>query len=531
MDPGIKEALDRGLNIFLTGAGGVGKSFQSERIIEYLKQNISVCAPTGAAAIQVGGVTIHSLLGQGLFVGTVDSLVERMMKIRGGDLVKQWCTMDTLLIDELSMTDVSLFVRASKVIQAIRRHVYEYPWKYNGLKVSGIKSEKDLDKPWGGIRLILVGDFLQLPPIQPYVEQIGIVIEKGGDGNDIELPVTKSYRYLFEHPIWTEIDPYVIYLNEPKRFMTGDIDEEEANEYFHILGDIRLGILSERVKQFMSECSKKPQAKKFPCIEEYNASITSLTAGVHGMSIGTENKKEAIIFPTVLIATNKEVDKHNMDQLKKLQGEEHTYHATFRCNSRTTVMSKEDMTRSCLAPDPLTLKIGAQVMLLTNKLDLGLCNGSRGVVVGFKEVRGTRIEQRIGDNNNPNNSPIINSSECLPIVQFMNGRIIAIEPYTWSCTLRTKGLSTDEKPRASLTQIPLRLAYALSIHKAQGISLDSVYLSLSSCFAPGQLYVALSRCRSRANTFIKDWDEKSFWKCRPDKKAIEFYANLKPSTL
>ena len=164
-------------------------------------------------------------------------------------------------------------------------------------------------------------------------------------------------------------------------------------------------------------------------------------------------------------------------------------------------MSKEDMIRSSRSPDPLVLKIGAQVMLLVNKLDLGLCNGSRGVIIGFKE-----------------------DTQSYPVVRFMNGKIITIEPHTWSCSVYVKDI--DEKKRATLSQLPLRLAYAISIHRAQGLTLDSVYLSLSSCFESGQLYVALSRCRSKEHTYIKDWDEKSFWKCKPDKRALFFYQQL-----
>lgn len=495
MDTKIKEVLDQGKNIFLTGPGGTGKSYQTQRIVEYLNENVSVAAPTGAAAIQVGGVTLHSLLGQGLFLGSVENLIEKMKRIRGGandkdSPLSRWCVMDTLLLDEVSMVDVSLFVRASKVIQAIRRDVYENPHNYNNIRVSRLSNlskdevEKRLSSPWGGIRLILVGDFLQLPPIQPYVEQIGVRTEKDIHGNEVQVPVTKSYRYLFEHPIWQEMNLTTIYLTEPKRFQGADISDEESSDYFNILSDIRLGILSDRVRNFMNECSKKPQAKRFPSLDDLS------TTG-------------ATIIPTVLIATNKEVDKHNSDQLSKLPGKEYIYHAVFRCNSRTSV-SKEDMVRSCLAPDPLVLKVGAQVMLLVNKLDLGLCNGSRGVVVGFRE----------GSNN--------------PIVQFMNGKVITIDPHTWSCSARMK---SDEKCRASLIQIPLRLAYALSVHKSQGQNCDSVWLSMDTCFESSQIYVALSRCKDRRYLFIKGWSEQVWNKCLPDRRAIEFYQNLQSSTL
>lgn len=481
----IQEIIDqKERNIFICGEAGTGKSTCLRSIIDNLiisKIDHLISAPTGVAALNIEGQTLHSLLGQGLFIGSVEQLTKKMLyQNRDGftECTKRWIDCEILIIDEISMMDVSLFVRASEVLKRVRTYAYE-----NGYKVGGIDNlARTTDQPWGGIRLILVGDFLQIPPIQKYVEELP---SPGVDQMGNPLPGEKrTYTYLFEHEIWDNLNLHVIHLTKPMRYIESTIPDID---YIGSLSDIRIGILSERAKKLIAYCSRSPSARK--------------------CTVTTTDNKTLHIIPTVLIATNKEVDKYNEDEMKKLIGEEKSFPITFKCTGKVPSISKEDMLKYSSIPEVLKLKVGCQVMLTKNMMKYNLCNGSRGVITGFNTT-GNNIS--------------------LPIVEFMNGKILTID-YNNKEMHRKIYAGSDEKGEwqtAILTHIPLRLAYALTVHRSQGLSLDNVHLSVSSIFGPSMLYVALSRCRSAENTFIKGWSIQVWNKSKPDPKAIAFYETL-----
>lgn len=422
---------DKEGNIFLTGAGGTGKSYALREYISLNdSENLYVTASTGIGAVNVDGITFHKLMAMGKHIGDTESIISRIMGSK--ELKNRWLSMKVLIIEEISMLDIGVFVNVSKAISAIR----EDP------------------RPFGGIKIILCGDFLQLPPIYPHVDN------------------GETYKYLFQHPVWKAMDLSVVYLKEPKRYTVSSTVPEyrlKGIEFFKILQDIRYGILSDRVLHLMKECSRPPVIKDG-------------------------------IRPTILMATNREIDDFNDKELAKLDGKEYAYTALFSPNDNP-MLSKEDMLRNTRLSGNLRLKIGAQVMLLVNMNDIGLCNGSRGVVTGFNT-----------DEKN------------YPIVKFTNGLSLTIHPHTWTSTIKSG--TPVVKHTFRLTQIPLKLAWAITVHKSQGLTLDSVYVSLSSCFAPGMVYVALSRCKSMENLFINGWSISVWNRCKPDQNAVEFYKKL-----
>lgn len=335
-----------------------------------------------------------------------------------------------LIIDEISMLDIGFFIRAGKIIQNIHRS----------------------NKIWGNLRLILVGDFAQCPPVKYYQE---------GEGEH-----AKSYKFLFQHPVWEELNLRIIYLTKPYR----TVDDR----YLSILNNIRNGYLSDSVKQFFKDRSRK-------------------------MTIRNGVK------PTMLIGTNNEVDQFNKLELSKLEGDTYRFIYSFYTSVPSDIISsdklEDDMKKGSMAPDILELKIGAQVMNLVNDADKGIFNGSRGVIIGLSE-------------------------QGYPIVKFRNGKVFTIEPYTWTSYIKLG----NEKYKMSRTQIPLKLAYALTIHKCQGCTLDSVAIMINTCFDAGMLYVGLSRCRSPEDLFIVGYDDRnidSIWKkCKSDPSVIRFYNSL-----
>lgn len=469
-------------NILITGSAGTGKSYLLKELIPKLKGNVYITSSTGISAISIGGCTLHKLVGLGLAKESVEICVKRIKKNK--KLLSLWLNIDILIIDEISMLDIGYFIKISRVMAEIR--------SYN--------NPSNLYQPWGNIKLICIGDFLQLPPVQLYKED------------------NKSYKYLFQHPIWNDCNFSIIYLTNPKRYIdinshissnlsnictdmlynktdikiykepcidikslidnkqidSNDYDKYKSGlEFFQALSYIRIGLDHSVINELMDKCSLKPK------------------------------KSKEGILPTILISTNKEVDDYNLQELNKLSGEEKIYIPHF-IYSIDSIITKDDLIKSSLVSDPLRLKIGAQVMLLVNQPDNNLGNGSRGIVVGFENVTN------------------------IPIVEFLNGIKIPVPVHTWETNIIYEvGSNENHKThRATLTQIPLKLAWACTIHKSQGLTLDSVYLYLGSVFSPGQLYVALSRCRNSDNMYIKDWNHNIFAKCKPDKDAIKFYEQL-----
>lgn len=440
------EAIDQGKSIFLTGSGGTGKSFLLNVLYnEFYKKpgrRIALTALTGCAALLLHpkAKTIHSWAGIGLGTEPVDILVANVKK--SNKARTRWIGADILVIDEVSMMTPELFEKLDYVGRKIRR------------------SEST---PFGGLQIVLVGDFYQLPPVS-----------KGSE----------TTSFVFESPLWKVIGLETYELTE--------IVRQKDSDFQTILNEARKGELTKK--------SLKTLAKR----------------------MGLDYKTEKIL-PTMLFTRRAQVDTINMTHLKKLTTER-------RCFKATTVFDPTQNTSKLTEKDPLVraaiekldanasytpeliLAIGAQVILLTNlNHSAQLINGSRGVVIGF-EVPSSLAEdpKDLKDQKDPN--------LLVPVVEFRNGRRVPITAITWE---------VPDMPTVKRQQIPLKLAYAITIHKCQGATLDCALIDVGKkTFEYGQAYVALSRVKDMESLYIHDLDPEAF---RAHPKVKEFYTNCAPT--
>jgi len=378
------EVMLSGESVLLTGPAGAGKTFVLNQFIRIAKgegKHVSVTATTGLAAMHLGGTTIHSWSGIGVSDELQPNFIEYMAKGRREIIEKT----DVLIIDEVSMLHDFRLDMIDEVCRIVRKK----------------------DEPFGGIQLIMSGDFFQLPPINR------------GD--------SRAGGFVVNSKVWQELDPAICYLEEQYR--------QDDQELLDILNAMRAGELN------------RGHAEKLLA------------------RVGIEPDDDDVI--TELHTVNVDVDKLNDARLDLLDGDELFY-------SQTTTGGKnyvENLQRSVLAPATLRLKKGALVMAVKNSLDRKYVNGSLGTVIDFEA--GTEY----------------------PVVEFRNGKVVTMSPDTWE-------LRDGEKKRASITQIPLRLAWAITVHKSQGMTLDAAKIDLRKAFVEGMGYVALSRVKNLHSLYL-----------------------------
>ncbi len=371
------DILKTGANVFLTGEPGAGKTYVINQYIAWLEAcglSVAVTASTGIAATHIGGMTIHSWSGAGardtLTQYDLDQIVSREATVKRVKKAK------VLVIDEISMLDGKLLDMVDVICRTIRQR-------------------KDA---FGGLQVIFVGDFFQLPPVT-----------RQGD----------MMRYAFESRAWLEARTLVCYLTEQHR--------QEDELLLSLLTSIRRNEIEEDHYTLLNEQT----------------------------DIAYEG-----IEPTRLYTHNADVDAVNATKLAALPGRARTYTMSGR-GSKTLL---EVLVKNCLSPETLTLKEDAMVMCTKNNFEAGYVNGTLARVTAF----------------DAGGQPIIETTE---------GRKIVMETTTWD-------VIEDGKMRASIEQYPLRLAWAITVHKSQGMSLDAAEVDLSRAFVYGQGYVALSRVRS-----------------------------------
>lgn len=435
------DILKTGKNVFLTGSAGSGKTYTLNEYIHYLRARrvpVATTASTGIAATHMNGITIHSWSG----IGIKDELSERDLANLSRKKILKDRLRETavLIIDEISMLHAKQLNAVNQVLKHMRQS----------------------EEPFGGIQLVVAGDFFQLPPV----------------GNRGE---TNREKFAFMSEAWLEAGFKICYLSEQHRQNTDE--EENAISLDNILNQIR-----------------GEEGVSFEAIEALQNTFY----------------QDVDINRTRLFTHNVNVNKINKHELALLNGETVTYNAIAHGDNKLV----ETLKKSVRTSDELTLKVGAKVMFIKNNNELGVSNGTMGELVGFttiKPLKSSNDHSAISedsesddleaettdidieetdetivaiDGEDESESTALVSTDRYPVIKLNNGRQVIAEGEEW--------VVEDENGEilASYTQIPLTLAWAITIHKSQGMTLDAAEIDLSKTFELGQGYVALSRLKS-----------------------------------
>lgn len=374
------QVLTFGKNVFLTGAAGSGKTHLLNQYIAWLRDRgiePAITASTGIAATHIGGQTIHSWSG----IGVKDYLSEYDLDYieQNERLVKRFRATRVLIIDEVSMLSAPTLDAVSQALQA------------------GLRSQL----PFGGMQVVLCGDFFQLPPVSRGSRSV----------------------FAFESEVWQDLELHVCYLMDQYR--------QNDDDLLGVLNAIRDGTVN----------------------RGHRATLDS--------RVGVLPEGDV----PHLYTHNVDVDRLNQARLDALPG------AVKRFSMRTkgNKARVETLKKGLLVPQELELKEGATVMFVKNSQQGGYVNGTVGVVTGFKTG--------------------------VPRVLTRDGARIDADYETWTIT-------EGDTVRAEVTQIPIRLAWAVTVHKSQGLTLDAAQIDLSKTFVAGQGYVALSRARTLAGLYL-----------------------------
>jgi ATP-dependent exoDNAse (exonuclease V) alpha subunit len=378
--------LESGQSVLLTGAAGTGKTYVLNQFIRRAKgagKSVAVTATTGLAATHLNGATIHAWSGIGVRDAIDGMFYAKLSKARA-DLINK---ADILIIDEISMLhDFRL-----DMVEEVTRHV------------------RGGDRPFGGLQVIVCGDFFQLPPVNARDSR------QGG--------------FITSSQIWHQDVFRVCYLEQQYR-------QAEDDTYSAILNGIRAGQLTRRQ--------------------------------LDALQARTKAVADPFTPRTRLLTVNIDVDTINHEHLDALAGDEVEFEMTTTGSKKYV----ETLLKSCLAPVRLRLKRGAMVMCIKNSPDKKYVNGSLGEVIHFEQ------------------------GSDYPIVKLTSGKEITVRPETWE-------LVDGEKRRATATQLPLRLAWAITVHKSQGMTLDEAQIDLRKAFVEGMGYVALSRVRDLKSLILE----------------------------
>lgn len=380
---GLLESRD---NIFLTGAPGTGKSFLIQHYLSQQTEKIPVLASTGAAAILVGGRTFHSFFGLGIMQGGPEATYSKALKNKR--LRARIRKANMIIIDEVSMLSSDAIDCAEKISRSFR----------------------EADEPWGGLRVVAVGDFAQLPPVSR----------------------SRRKEWAFLGEAWASSQFKFVDLKEVKR--------TEDEEFLKLLEQVRWAKVTDELAEFLNQRTG----------EQFDREITR-------------------IFPKRM-----QTERFNFERLEEISGRKESYATTYRGEDRYIKILEKD------APIPpvISLKEGALVMLRMNDPKQRYVNGSLAKVFSM-------------------------GKNIVTVELLSNGRLIEIEKICFSY------IDADGNEVAVAENFPMSLAYASTIHKTQGATLDKIHVDLRRLWEPGQAYVALSRVRSAGGLSLEGWSESS----------------------
>lgn len=395
------ELLQSGENVFLTGGAGSGKSFLIRHFMKNLDtKEIPILASTGAAAVLLGGRTFHSFFGLGVMEGGPDATFNRVSK--DNRLLARLRKVEGVIIDEISMIPGQALMIAEALAQKAR----------------------DSRLPWGGMRIIAVGDFAQLPPVTP----------------------TGQRDWCFLNQVWEQSGFQTVALSHNQRV--------SENLFLDVLSDVRHGKVTERVRDFLNEH-----------LQDHD-----------------EDHPGTRLFPRKINA-----EKFNQKKLDELAEDEVTIDSIYFGSEKHI----EYLMKTAPVPVKLVLKLGCRVMFLQNDPQRRWVNGTRGIIT---DITVDKI-----------------------IVKKDNGREVQVDKTSFAIQ------DAEGNIMASVIQFPLTLAYATTIHKSQGATLDDLWCDLSSLWEPGHAYVALSRLRSSEGLHLIGWNPRSII---VDPKVLNFYNQL-----
>lgn len=440
------ELIDKGNNIFITGGGGVGKSYLLNQLKEYYGDKLHLTSTTGVSALNIGGQTINSWA----LIGTGDKPIDNVIKRinRTPEIKNQIISCELLAIDEISMLSNYTIIYLNDVLSKIRK----------------------CNKPFGGIQVIFIGDFFQLPPVK-----VGQIVEK--NGNEWLLD------FCFNTDVWKNLDLTTLYLKEVKR--------QSDKDFINTLNRIRIG------KNLNDSDKNLLNTRSIDNNKDTEASILHLFS-----ASGTGKPFNPNLYS----------NHYNNQCYRKLNTEEFSYNSynyLYRYNhlgekeeyflysrdiklTSLEIEDKKEFEKDCKAPKLLKLKEGARVMLLKNiDVEKGLVNGACGIV---EKLTHDSIK-----------------------VLFDNGYSQQIEKMKFEYI-------RDGKVTIVRKQYPLMLAYGITIHKSQGMTFDKLVINLNNIFSEGMGYVALSRITKLEGLYIKglnfDIKDKRF-KANDDVKAFD----------